>query len=260
MTGISPTSGPAAGGTVVTITGTSFTGATSVSFGGAAAASFTVISPTTITATSPAGTGTVDVIVTNSSASATGAADRFTYIQPLTLSSATLPAATAETAYSQTVTASGGTPPYTYAVTTGALPAGMSLNPTTGVLSGTPTAAGSFNFTVTATDSSGSHVMATYSLAVNATTVAVSPATLAAATAETAYSQTLIASGGTAPYTYAVSAGALPAGVSLNPATGVLSGTPTAAGSFSFTITATDVDNFTGSKTYSLMVLSLIHI
>jgi large repetitive protein len=130
----------------------------------------------------------------------------------------------------------------------------MSLNPTTGVLSGTPTAAGSFNFTVTATDSSGSHVMATYSLAVNATTVAVSPATLAAATAETAYSQTLIASGGTAPYTYAVSAGALPAGMSLNPATGVLSGTPTAAGSFSFTITATDVDNFTGSKTYSLMV------
>jgi YVTN family beta-propeller protein len=252
VTGISPTSGPAVGGTAVTITGTNFTGATSVSFGGMAA-SFIVNSATSITATSPVGTGAVDVVVTNSSASATGAADRFTYIPTLTLSSAPLPAATAETAYSQTLTASGGTTPYTYAVSAGALPAGMSLNPTTGVLSGTPTAAGSFNFTVTVTDSSASRVVAAYLLAVSSPTITVSPATLTAATAETAYSQTLIASGGTAPYTYAVSAGVLPAGLTLSGA-GVLSGTPTAAGSFNFTITATDVNNFTGSKTYSLMV------
>ena len=181
VTGISPTSGPATGGTAVTITGTSFTGATSVSFGGAPAMSFTVISATTITATSPAGTGTVDVVVTNSNASAPSAADRFTYIQPLTLSSATLPAATAETAYSQTVTASGGTPPYTYAVTGGALPAGLSLS-SGGVISGTPTASGSFSFTVTVTDSSGSKVTASYTLTVNAGTATL---TFAAVPAQT---------------------------------------------------------------------------
>ena len=186
VTGISPASGPAAGGTVVTITGTNFTGATSVSFGGASA-SFTVNSATSIIATSPAGTGTVDVVVTNSSgSSATSAADRFTYIPTLILSPVSLPAATAETAYSQTLTASGGTAPYTYAVSSGALPAGISLNPTTGVLSGTPTAAGSFSFTITATDSSASpgpyKGTATYSLTVNAGTTTL---TFAAVPAQT---------------------------------------------------------------------------
>jgi hypothetical protein len=252
VAGISPTSGPAAGGTVVTITGTNFTGATSVSFGGAAT-SFTVNSATSITATSPAGMGTVDVVVTNSSGgSATSAADRFTYIPTITLSPASLPAATAGTAYSQTLTASGGTAPYTYAVSAGALPAGMTLS-IAGVISGTPTAAGSFNVTVTAMDSSGSKVMATYSLAVSAPTITVSPATLPAATTETAYSQTLIASGGTGTYAYSVTAGGLPAGLSLSSA-GVISGTPTTSGNFNFTVMAKDGDGFTGSKAYTLTV------
>jgi len=216
--------------------------------------SFTVISATTITATSPSGTGTVDVVVTNSSASATSATDRFTYVPTLTLLSSTLPAATAETAYSQTLTASGGTAPYTYAVTGGALPAGLTLN-IGGVISGTPTAAGSFSFTVTVTDSSGSKVTAAYTLAVNAPTLAVSPATLPAATSGTAYSQTLIASGGTGTYTYSITAGALPAGVALSGA-GVISGTPTTSGSFNFTVTAKDGDGFTGSKAYLLAVMA----
>jgi Subtilase family/Bacterial Ig-like domain (group 3)/Autotransporter beta-domain/IPT/TIG domain len=81
VTSIAPNSGPAAGGTSVTITGTSFTGVTAVKFGGTAATSFTVNSATSITATSPAGSGTVDVTVTNSGGtSATSSADRFTYV------------------------------------------------------------------------------------------------------------------------------------------------------------------------------------
>ena len=83
VTGISPSSGPVAGGTQVTITGTSFLGATAVKFGATAATSFTVNGDTSITATSPAGTGTVDVTVTNSGGtSTTGAADQFTYQPP----------------------------------------------------------------------------------------------------------------------------------------------------------------------------------
>jgi hypothetical protein len=81
VTGISPTSGPAAGGTLVTITGTGFTGATAVDFGTNAATGVTVVNATTITADSPPGTGTVDVtVVTPAGTSATSAADRFTYI------------------------------------------------------------------------------------------------------------------------------------------------------------------------------------
>ena len=80
VTGLSPTSGPQAGGTVVTITGTGFTGATAVNFGTTAATNFTVVSDTTITADSPAGTGVVDVTVTTpGGTSATSPADQFTY-------------------------------------------------------------------------------------------------------------------------------------------------------------------------------------
>ena len=81
VTSVSPTSGPAAGGRIVTITGTNFTGATAVSFGGSSAIWFNVGSATSILAKSPAGSGTVDVIVTTpDGTSATGAADQFTYL------------------------------------------------------------------------------------------------------------------------------------------------------------------------------------
>ena len=82
VTGVSPASGPTSGGTTVTITGTNFTGATSVSFGAAAATGVTVTSATSLTATAPAGSaGAVDVTVTTpGGTSATGSADRYTYV------------------------------------------------------------------------------------------------------------------------------------------------------------------------------------
>ncbi len=85
VTGLSPTSGPAAGGTSVTITGTGFTGATGVDFGTTAATDVTVANDTTITADSPAGTGVVDVTVTTpGGTSATSTADQFTYAPTVT--------------------------------------------------------------------------------------------------------------------------------------------------------------------------------
>ena len=82
LTGVSLTSGPAAGGTTLTITGTAFTGATAVDFGGDPAASFTMISDTSITAVSPAASGgTVDITVTTAGGtSAASPADQFTFI------------------------------------------------------------------------------------------------------------------------------------------------------------------------------------
>jgi len=156
----------------------------------------------------------------------------------LTIAPPTLPAGAIGTAYSQTLSASGGTVPYSYALSAGALPAGLTLT-TGGVLSGTPTVAGNFAFTVSATDAHGFGAAQAYTLAIASPTLSIAPPTLPAGTAGSAYSQTLSASGGTAPYSYALSAGALPAGLTLTTG-GVLSGTPTVAGSFAFTVTATD--------------------
>jgi uncharacterized protein YhjY with autotransporter beta-barrel domain len=169
----------------------------------------------------------------------------------------TLPGATAGQAYSTTVTASGGTPAYSYAVTAGSLPSGITMSQA-GVVSGTSTVAGSFNFTVTATDSStgaGAPFSGarSYMLTVNAPTVVVAPTTLPNLAVGAAYSQNLAASGGTAPYAFAVTAGATPAGVTLS-AGGVLSGTPTASGTFNFTVTATDSSGFTGNRAYTVTV------
>jgi outer membrane autotransporter protein len=160
----------------------------------------------------------------------------------LVLTPASLSAATAGTAYSVTFSASGGIGAYQYAVTAGALPAGLSLDGSSGVLSGTPTAGGAFTFDITANDSGGGTpgtVTAAYNLAVASPTLTLTPAALPAGTGGVAYSQALTASGGIAPYSYVVSAGSLPAGLSLT-AAGLLSGTPTVAGSFAFSVTATD--------------------
>ncbi len=68
------------------------------------------------------------------------------------------------------------------------------------------------------------------------------------------YSQTITGSGGTAPYSFSVSSGTLPPKLVLDPSSGVLSGTPITAGTFSFTITARDNNGFTGSLVYSLTI------
>ncbi len=176
----------------------------------------------------------------------------------LAITPANLPAATAEAAYSQTIVASGGTAPYTYAISAGALPAGLSINATSGVLSGTPTAAGNFNFNVRATDSSTGtgapySVSRSYSLTVNVPAISITPATLPAVQVAAAFSQQLTAAGGNGSYTFSVSSGSLPTGVSLSPS-GLLAGTPTTAGNFNVTVMAKDSLNFSGSQAYTLSV------
>ena len=137
------------------------------------------------------------------------------------------------------VTASGGVAPYTFAVTAGSLPNGLTLN-SGGALSGTTTASGTFNFTVTATDNFGQTGSRAYTVTIAAPTLTMTPApgTLNAPYA-TAFSQTFTASGGSNSFSYALT-GTLPTGLTFSGNT--ISGTPTAPGSYPITVTATDAD------------------
>ena len=109
------------------------------------------------------------------------------------------------------------------------------------LISGTPTGGGLFNFTVSVIDDGGNTGSRNYALTI-IVPITVNPASLPNGTTGTPYNQTVTASGGTGPYTFAVSAGALPTGLALNANSGAITGTPTVAGPFNFTIQATDND------------------
>ncbi len=161
--------------------------------------------------------------------------------QTISLTPASLPNPKVGAAYGSTsFSAAGGTGPYTFAVTNGTLPAGMTLS-TGGVLSGTPTAGGSFpTITVTATDANGGTGTQDYTLTVAAPTISLSPTTLPAGALGVAYpTQTIVATGGTGPYTFEYSP-MLPNGMTFNTATGAVAGTPTESGYFLFTVKVTD--------------------
>ncbi|WP_284777394.1 putative Ig domain-containing protein [Agrobacterium sp. lyk4-40-TYG-31] len=347
ISSISPESGSTNGGTSVSITGTNLASINSVKFGTEAATNFTVNSATSISATTPAHVaGAVDVVLSDGTNTATLLsgftynAATFTFSPPR----GALTAGTVGTAYNVTIAASGGTASYTYEVTSGELPAGLDLNSSTGVISGTPKAAESATFTITAKDANAATSPAVYTLvigvqapvanavsetvaanssanaitlnitggaaasvavdtqashgtatasgttitytptagysgvdsftytATNATSTS-SPATvsitvsaptsftfspprgaLTAGTVGTAYNVTIAASGGTASYTYEVTSGELPAGLDLNSSTGVIFGTPTAAVSATFTITAKDANTAQDSAAYTLVI------
>ncbi|WP_160115092.1 putative Ig domain-containing protein [Bryocella elongata] len=173
---------------------------------------------------------------------------------PPTIQTSTLAAGTVGTAYTATITAAGGTAPYTFTQTAGTLPAGLSLS-TTGVLSGTPTTTGSFTFSVMVTDKAALTATASFTvtIAASSTSLSIATATLPGGTVGATYSATLSAVNGTAPYTYAVSSGSLPAGLSLSTA-GVLSGTPTTLGSSTFTVKVTDSTSATASASFTVTI------
>ena len=148
----------------------------------------------------------------------------------LTLSS---PAGTAQVgvAYTSALVASGGVAPYTYSIAIGALPPGLSLNSSTGAITGTPTMAGTYNFTAKVMDSGGNTATASCSIVVASAALALSSPT-GTAQVGVAYSSALLASGGVAPYTFSIVSGSLPPGLTLNTSTGAITGTPTSAGTY----------------------------
>ena len=146
-------------------------------------------------------------------------------------------------AYTQTLGAANGTPPYTWSLAQGSgpLPANLSLDANTGAISGTPSATASFSFTIQVKDSVGATATKSLSIRV-ADPLAITTGSLPDAAINVPYSQTLQATGGIPPDQWSVSAGALPAGLTLS-SSGVISGTPTASGGFDFTPAVSDAEN-----------------
>jgi putative flippase GtrA len=179
----------------------------------------------------------------------------------LQITTAALPDGKVGEAYSQTVATTGGKLPFTWALSAGILPAGLSLNSSTGQISGTPTTPStSTPFTLRVTDSSTPAQTATRSF-----TLTVAPADLVITTATplpngrvgVAYSQTLAATGGIQPYTWALASGTLPDGLSLNTSSGLISGTPTTAvtnAALTFRVTDSALTPQSVTKTFALTI------
>ena len=171
----------------------------------------------------------------------------------LTISTATMPAAVTGSPYSHVLTGAGGTPPYTWSVAAGALPAGLSLNTSTGAVAGIPTTAGSFSFTAGLRDATTTTPV-TRALSITvAGALSITTTTLPDGALSSAYTQTLAATGGSAPYTWRLANGVLPAGLSLSTA-GTISGTPTATGTFNFRVQATDSGSATATRDLTLLI------
>ncbi len=276
VTPTGPLQAPIANSVTTTVAANSSVNPITLNITGGAAASVAIASNpshgtasasgTSITYTPVAGySGADSFTYTAANASGTSAAATVTVIVSapslsFTPAAGTLAAGTVGTAYNQTIAAASGSAPYTYAVTAGALPAGLSLNPSNGTISGSPTASGTFGFSITATDANAASGAANYSLTVRAVQSFVfTPASgaLESAMAGESYSQSITAKGGSGSLLYSLSSGDLPKGMSLNVSTGELSGPLSSDAEpkdYAFTVQVRDQPGSVGTASYSLTV------
>jgi len=146
-----------------------------------------------------------------------------------------------------------GTGPYAWSVTGGSLPGGLTINPSTGAVTGTPTASGTFHFVLTVTDAGGETATQTESV-----TIAAAPTAMGGGTLDgdvgVAIGDQLSAHGGTGPFVWTVASGVMPPGVALSP-TGTISGVPADAGTFVVDVMVTDSWGRDSAEALTLVVV-----
>jgi putative Ig domain-containing protein len=180
---------------------------------------------------------------------------------PPVITTTTLPAGTLGQFYSQTVQAAGGTGARIWTISAGNLPQGLNLDQATGVISGTPIVAGPSNFTVRVQDAAGQSDTQALSIVINLSNPPIITTTaLPGGTVGQPYSQTLQATGGIGALTWTVSAGSLPAMLNLDLSTGVISGTPTTAGTANFTVRVADTLLQSDTQALSIVVSAALAI
>lgn len=155
--------------------------------------------------------------------------------------------------FAKTFTATGGSGTYTWSLSSGALPSGVALDASKGTLSGTPLAAGSFAFGLSATDAEGRVATVNASLAV-APRLAIKTLRLTAAKLARTYRASLVTVGGVAPLRWRVVRGKLPSGVRLSQKLGTLAGTPRRIGTYRVTVEARDALGARSQRTLVLLV------
>ena len=178
-------------------------------------------------------------------------------IAPLTISTGSLPSTTSSASYSVNLQANGGTPQYTWSLASGQLPLGLSLSGD-GVLSGAAKLPGTYPFTVAVTDAGNpaQHQSRAFSLTVSNSPLAFGTPNITPGRMGTYYSAGFYAAGGTPRYTWAITSGALPDGVTMDELTGVMYGTPTKSGTFPITVAVSDhsVPAQTQSRSFSFVI------
>jgi hypothetical protein len=241
----------------ITVSGSNFISASLIQFGGAVL-NTTFVSNNQLTASVSADlvaiAGNVTITVTNG-----GILSNFFTFQvtagPVSITTSSLPDGAVGQSYNSTLNATGGTPPYIW-TSTGTLPPGLSLS-SGGILSGIPTTPGVYTFTAKATDSQLFSASAKLTVNIVAQPLSIVTPSLPGGLVGQTYSQQLAATGGTLPYTW--SSGNLPPGLTLSTA-GVLSGTPTTAGTYTLSLQVKDGSSATATKSLSLTITAPLTI
>lgn len=195
--------------------------------------------PTTVSANTSATVTATSVANKNVSTSITITVDAVFEITTFSF-----PGGTLGVAYAGEVTAGGAATPFTWTITSGSLPSGLTLTTSTSTsfvtISGTPTLVGTSTFTLQVTNTGGTSVSQTFSITISPPPpLIVVSGSLIDGTVGAAYSDTLQAANGVPPYSWSITSGSLPSGLSLSTA-GVISGTPTTTGTSTFTVKITD--------------------
>ncbi len=177
----------------------------------------------------------------------------------LVITTSSLPNGTVGDPYVAMMAGAGDITPYTWSLTSGSLPVGLSLNSLTGEISGTPIQPESSNFTVQMTDAQTPPDSASKPLAITVESAQVDPVNITTASLPSArrnrnYNQSLQATGGATPYQWSIVSGSLAPGLNLNAATGVIAGKATTLGTWSFVVQVRDSQNPPATDTQNLSI------